>query len=635
MQHLTASLPCPQPPAWAVLERELLARMSAAVEPYLARFTRPDGSLILGTTAEQHGRDDVDDFYEAFYNWPLLYALGGPARLLELSLREYDAVTRQLSAMGLLEREFERGTDQFHQGESLIYFYFLCLADPSNPRLRELSQRFAGFYTGEDPQAPNYDRERRIIRAPHNGSLGPRWGYADGDPAAAVLGWPEGMNIFGLPFTDLPGISSWAEMRTLKGARAMGAAIQSRYGRGDVAANLGVTSLVTNAYLMTGDERYRDWVLEYVDAWQERAAQAGGLLPDNVDLNGVVGGDFEGRPYGGLYGWSWPHGFYNIGMSATIAATNAYLLSRDARYLDLARWQLDGVMAQARVRLNDAGQAQLVTNYRRNDAGWFDEQALPATLPVALWNVSMSEADRERLKRLSAVNPAAWRELQPGRGKEDAGHESAWLSFLDGENPGYPEALLRQSLGLLYRRAQLLREDDSDLEHPGGRNVHLLIHTWQQLNPVSTEALVQLTLGAPQFVYNGGLLHARLRYFDAERRRPGLPEDVSALVSALNPGSVQVTLVNLNPLETRELILQAGTFGEHEFESVRFEERVSDYPGSIWTASAPTLETRPSELPVNARHLRVTLPPGSWVTLDLATRLHVNPPAYSPPDFDA
>ena len=33
-------------------------------------------------------------------------------------------------------------------------------------------------------------------------------------------------------------------------------------------------------------------------------------------------------------------------------------------------------------------------------------------------------------------------------------------------------------------------------------------HHWQTSNPVTTEALLQLTLGAPQIMYNGGLLHA-------------------------------------------------------------------------------------------------------------------------------
>ena len=62
------------------------------------------------------------------------------------------------------------------------------------------------------------------------------------------------------------------------------------------------------------------------------------------------------------------------------------------------------------------------------------------------------------------------------------------------------------------------------------------IHLWQDLNPVVTEVLTQLTWGAPQVVYNGGIAQARLRHYDAVRRRPGLPDRVAALVR-IDPGA--------------------------------------------------------------------------------------------------
>ena len=45
---------------------------------------------------------------------------------------------------------------------------------------------------------------------------------------------------------------------------------------------------------------------------------------------------------------------------------------------------------------------------------------------------------------------------------------------------------------------------------------------------------------------DGGLLNARLRYFDPDRRRAGVPEDVAALVSELSDTRTTVTLVNLS-----------------------------------------------------------------------------------------
>ena len=71
-------------------------------------------------------------------------------------------------------------------------------------------------------------------------------------------------------------------------------------------------------------------------------------------------------------------------------------------------------------------------------------------------------------------------------------------------------------------------------------------------------ALVELTTGAPYPMYHGGLLHARVTYYDPERRRPGLPEDVTALVEAVDPEGFRLQLVNLSPQEGRRVIARAG-----------------------------------------------------------------------------
>src|SRR6185312_5029043 len=110
---------------------------------------------------------------------------------------------------------------------------------------------------------------------------------------------------------------------------------------------------------------------------------------------------------------------------------------------------------------------------------------------------------------------------------------------------------------------------------------------WQELNPVVSEALVQLTLGGPQIVYNGGLLHTAVRYFDVEHRRPGLPPDVAALVTRLDESGVSLHLVNLSPFVARDLIVQAGAFGEHHFVRATYDVRASDFPGDLARYAAP------------------------------------------------
>src|SRR6185295_8996647 len=87
-------------------------------------------------------------------------------------------------------------------------------------------------------------------------------------------------------------------------------------------------------------------------------------------------------------------------------------------------------------------------------------------------------------------------------------------------------------------------------------------------NPAATESMVQLMWGALLPGREGGLLNARLRYFDPVRKRAGIPEDVAALVSELSDTRTVVTLVNLNPSAARTVIVQGGGYGEHQLVSV-------------------------------------------------------------------
>jgi hypothetical protein len=639
MININATIPCLMPPAWAVLERRLFDVMDRSVYPFLEKYTRADDGTLIWRE-KLHGRDGADDFYESFYNWPLLYLLGGRDHLLPLAHRQWDAVTKQLTVSGQIHNEYEVGYDQFHQGESYIYFYFLCLADPTNAKLAERARRFAGLYLNEDPEAPNYDPEHKIIRAPHNGSGGPRWGFGDyeGEPE---YGYYQSMIPYGLPYEDVPGVKTYEDLKDSELARRMGKVMQERMGKGDVAGNLCVTSLITNAYLLSGDEKYRRWVLDYVGAWMERAAQNGGLMPDNVGLGGQVGEYMNGKWYGGLYGWAWPHGFYNIEMAALVGATSAYLLARDPRYLDLPRTQMDRIMAlgvqrdlrelQMSLGHHWAGQegalekqTTFVVPYRYTDSGWFDYQPMSPVYPVALWNVSGASADWERIERLREESGYDWRQVVAFRGKEDFGHEQPWLRFLAGDNPQYPELILQESYGQVCRRLELIRQDQKDLT-----NVN--IHHWQQLNPVLTEALVQLTTGAPQIIYNGGLLMCRVRYFDAQRQRPGLPPDVAALVEKVEPDRTVVRLVNLSPFQAQEVIVQAGAFGEHQFTTVEFETRVSEYPGIQTDYAAPPLRTETTTVEVNDKQLQVNLPPASEIVLNLSMQRFANTPSYQLP----
>ena len=117
-------------------------------------------------------------------------------------------------------------------------------------------------------------------------------------------------------------------------------------------------------------------------------------------------------------------------------------------------------------------------------------------------------------------------------------------------------------------------------------------------------------MGAPQSIYTGGLLRATVRYFDTDRTRPGLPPDVAALVDRLGADSAGIQLVNLNASETRNLIVQAGAFAEHEFVELTCDGRT---------------------VPVGSKYFAVQLPPGTSVRLDAGMRRFAHRPTYAFP----
>lgn len=236
------------PPAWAALERRLIDDMSQAAFEFVRHYTRSGGTLIWKTS----GSASPDDPYEGFYNYPLLYALGGDDRLRELSFTEWNAMTRQLTNdFRMMREEYSRQDDWFHHGEGNLFFYLLALADPTDHELVARARRFAGFYMNEDPAAPNYDPKLKIIRSPRSGSAGPYLG--SGEKARPFRMGP-GMAVYGLPLDDVPGIEKIADLEKPGNAQRYGIALEERlYRGGDVASNIAASSLAANAYLLTGE----------------------------------------------------------------------------------------------------------------------------------------------------------------------------------------------------------------------------------------------------------------------------------------------------------------------------------------------------------------------------------------------
>ncbi|MEV4143755.1 hypothetical protein AB0J40_08810 [Amycolatopsis sp. NPDC049691] len=631
---ITASVPLLEPPGWAPAQRELFALLDRAWRRFARDFTGPDGRLTYddGLTS----RDGVDDFYETFFNWPQLYLLGGADDLLAEAERHWEGVTRQLTELGMLHDEYERGYDWFHQGESLLLLYFLCMAAPE--RWRERALRFAELYV--DPAHGNYDPGHRIIRRPHNGSDPAREGLFDGTSYPWLA---KEAAMYGFPLEWL--LPPDAEEPPRDRDPRLGEQMRRRIGTGDTAVNLAAAGLVGNAWLLSGEERYRDWLAEYVGAWRDRAAANNGILPDNVAPDGTVGGLLAGRWYGGHYGWSWPHGWYSVGHAAVVAALAAALATGDDSHTDLVRPALDEIIAHGKVMAFTEADSSLATKwtvqlredvdtptlhvpFRYDDRGWFDYNPMLMGVPVALWHHSGAPEDRARLERLRAAAGHDWRTVRPFRSKEEAGHEEPWFAYLAGDNPDYPERILAAAQAQVRHRL-------TRMERYRGRPVpEADIHLWQQSNPVVTEALVQLTWGGPQVVYNGGLQQARVRYYDAAARRPGLPPSVAALVSAIDPEATVVELVNLDPEVPRSVIVQAGAFAEHDIRGVAYTAcEDPSWIGDLYDYGHGEPVVTTASLDVGGPWLRVDLPRSTRIRLTLRLALRARTASYASP-FD-
>jgi hypothetical protein len=651
-------------PHWAVLERHLFDVLDSSWPIFQEKFCNPDGSLIFNQSMD-HSRDGADDFYESFFNWPAFYMLGGSEEILNAAKKSWKGVTKQLTELGLVKDDYERGYDWFHQGESMIFFYSICAADPNDKEFRALSKKFAELYAGDN--SPNYDRERNIIPAPHNGSDGLRPGLGQ----EWVHGYPPDsinsvMKPYGLPLHYVEGIETWEDLSNKENAMRMAEHMEKILGYGDVAVNLAATSLVANDWLYDHRDSSASWIKRYIQGWVDRANANDGIIPDNVAPDGNVGGLHDGRWFGGHYGWTWPHGFYSVTHAALVAGLNQLLLFGDQSALELTRTVLKKVTALGKVSTIietesslQAGTERfgvpvdapvLLVPYRYGKNGWFDYSPMIMSQPIWLWYLSMSKDDEKFMEELiEGISPYG-SYISPTRNKEEAGHEAPWFRYLQGKFESYPEEALSMALGQVARRMRLMETEV--LSGPGGVNIHF----WQEVQPIVTEILTQLTVGAPQVLYNGGLQLTRLRYFDADAGRIGLPPDVAALVTKITRDETHVELVNTSVLHTRKLVILGGAFGEHHIESVTHlsetvhpdeMERLVDgyesaiysgdqatsahfhmYPGSRRAYGAPELLSVDVQTPINSSDFAIEIPPNSIAKLQIKMKLNANKPRF-------
>lgn len=214
------------------------------------------------------------------------------------------------------------------------------------------------------------------------------------------------------------------------------------------------------------------------------------------------------------------------------------------------------------------------------DQGWYAYEPAPYSLnALEIYYLSMETGDRDRV---------------PG---------NSWLHYLEGKNANYPEQALRHDLASVRQRVDGMRRDPTTPD------------TWladdpMKFNPASVSSLIELMLGGIHPGHRGSILHCRLRYFDSIKRRAGIPEDVAALVEQMSAEEATLVLVNVNQVEARTVVLQAGAYAEHQLLSV-----------SIGAKSQS----------MNAPCLTARLAPGAGNRLTLRMKRYANRPTMAFP----
>lgn len=611
-------------PKWAVLQRRLFGVMEEAAKLTVEKYTDDEGIPYFA--------DDVDDLYERFYNWPLFYSMGASGDMLKLSVQEYEVITRSNGddtqnphfpwLFPQLHNEYyslkvPEGqapswipgqriiTDWHHMGEGNQLFYGIGMADPATPQHIARSERFAAMMIGEDPEAANYDHDLNQFRSVYTDARGPLYevnveqakGFMHGG-SPTVPGWkpqPMGTRVSLYPIVKTLE-QGWYE--SPKRASHILDIFNRLIMPGDIPHNMGATALVTNAYMHTGDDRYKQWVLRYVEGWLDRMRKNGGIMPDNIGPTSKVGEHREGQWWGGWYGWGCYKG-NDIGLtSMTVGAECAHLLTGDDQYLDVIRSQMK-VLFENSITSDDG---QQVFSWRYGPDGWFDYKPMPIKWLPHLYHASMGDEDRQMMEQVREGDVERdWGEASSISAK--GGGDQAFFHYHSGKFPEWPEKLMEFDLAQAETALERVKTESRDPKQMIADNSGIP-------NPVSTESLTQMMLGAPGTVYNGGLLRATVRYFDPDRKRASLPEDVSALVDQLGPDTVGFQLVSLSRNETRRVTVQAGAFGEHQFTAATHEGTTST---------------------VDSKYIEVTLPPGASVQVKCGLNRFANRPSYAMP----
>lgn len=564
-------------PSWARQERRLLELHSEFARVFDRAYLTREGHVRIDM---EHGGGVFapDDVLETLYKLPMYYALGAGEDTNRVWWKAWKGTIEQGSQGEdpLFVNEMPKYLDWHHNGEHFEVFWLGALCRPHDPEYRRLAVKYASLYDGSDRAAQNYNREKKIIPSMLHGGAGPQFDPTIGDWIEGKL-TPEREEFW----------SHWLDCDH------------------DGPVNLVTTNFGTIAFMLTGEEHWREVTVEYIDAWQKRAAENGGIIPSIVNRDGRVPAQW----WGGVLGWDFTQfgGLLQVSSGPRAGWGNAVLLTGDTSCFDPMRTLSDELWEHRQKVEKNIGWGVKkgdwdVPRYRGED-GWHGglkrAPGIYASMLANTWLATMREDDLRRiLERRNIQGAAGHAHWQEG------GYEPQWIRYLQGDNPSWPETALsdivrrtERDLNSIKKEADLPLDKRSDRSWP---------RHWTWVGP-----MVNLMTGGPVPLWHGQLHMARFRYFDPERRRPGISRGCAALVEKLEDRSATLTLVNTDRKQSHTVLIQTGAYAEHLCFSVTPEGGQS--------------------LPVNDTVFEVTLAPRSGQRLKVKMNRYAKNPTLQFP----
>lgn len=489
-----------QVPAWARKELGAFAAIEECYQDFMQRFVRADGSTVV-TENLHHGI--IDDAIEGFFKWDKFLLLAASDDLREKYMRVWKYHWRFGTEKGWFANGFYvKGYDAEHAGELLPLLWACVELAPDDKELVATNKAVAEVLISEEWFHPS----NHLFR----------------------YSWVRSMPI------DQRWRESWL----------------SRW-QGESAVNTLYVSGVWLAYLTSGEEKYRQWVLNYCNAWNRAARMNNGIFPYQIDTETMkLGPGGDGRWWKGTERTA----SFDFERYGTVVASRGWRnLPVAAAFLDRGNpAYAQGLVSTVQAMCANRENGLPCPAYSPEKGGWYRGKRWPHHIPTLLDRAYVLTWDPSLAKLMAEypVEKASWLETQFAN----------WCNFT-------------------YNRMGDLTRAEAAFEHAAS-GAKSRMRKAADAKPITGDDLTGASLhrlGDLDYVdgaqwaghnaRNGGPSPGPVGYFDTSGRR-GLPQGMAALVRHTGRDVVELLVCNTRSVPVR-LLVTGGYYGQHRIDLLK------------------------------------------------------------------